>query len=253
MLNENNIAICISGLARDGYEVALKNIRKVFPYDTFYLHWDGYGKINVPNCVYVSEPEYDYHSTLDTITKPNCKIWDKVNRLPNPPNDPGGKMWWKPDYYNRTKGASKQLLAHYYLLNTLPENYNIIIRVRYDLIVSSKVDFKPYLNMVQKGVSVGFAGSRPNIYGPDTKLTPHINCNCNKCSNWYIWDHMYFHPRDKFKNVEKLYKEKNLLGAEWGLYQILCHQWHNKDFLNVDGGTCLIKHCITPKEEWINL
>lgn len=253
MLNENEIAVCVSGLARDGYEAALKNINKVFPYDTFYLHWEGYGKINVPNCLYVMEPEYNYHSTLDTTTKPNCKIWTRINRPPNPPNDAGGKMWWKPDYYNRTKGASKQLLAHYYLLKTLPEKYKTIIRIRYDLLVSTKVNFTPYLEMAQNGISIGFAGSTPNIYGPNTNLIPHLNCSCNICSGWYMWDNMYFHQRHKFQNVEKLHKERNLLGAEWGLYQVLCHQWNDNNFLNVWGGVAVVRYCIAPKETWINL
>jgi hypothetical protein len=167
MLKESEIAVCISGLARDGYETALKNVYKVFPYDTFYLHWDGYGNLNLPNCLYVKEPEYDYHSTLDTKIKPDCKIWEGVNRKPNLlNNDRGGKMWWKPNYYNHTKGGSKQLLGHYYLINSLPEKYKLIIRIRYDLIVSTKVNFTPYLEMAQDGTTVGFAGSRPGMYGP---------------------------------------------------------------------------------------
>ena len=55
MINKEEIAVCISGLARENYKFALKNIHKVFPYDTFYMHWDRGENINVPNCLYVKE------------------------------------------------------------------------------------------------------------------------------------------------------------------------------------------------------
>ncbi len=253
MLDESKIAICISGLFRKGCDTSLKNIYKALPYDTFYLHWEGYDKPNVPNCVFVPEPKYDYHCTLDTKTKPDCKIYRSAYRPPNPPHDRGGKMWWKPNYYNNTKECSKQLLAHYYLLNTLPEKYETIVRIRYDLLVSTKVDFRPYLELAQNGVCVGFAGSYQGMRGPEQKLTPHINCNCNNCSSWYMWDNMYFHPRHKFKNVQKFHDEKNLLGAEWGLYQVLCDQWKDRNFLNVWGGVAVLRYLSSLPEEWINL
>ena len=164
MLKEDQIAVCISGLAREGYEFALKNVNKVFPYDTFYFHWKGRGELNIPNCLYVDEPEYDYHSVLDTIIKPKCKLWDKVVRRPESNQDKGGKMWWKPQYYDRTKYLSKQLLSHFYLLKSIPDKYKTIIRIRYDLLVSTKVDFKPYLEMAQNGMTVGFSGSKPGMY-----------------------------------------------------------------------------------------
>jgi hypothetical protein len=252
MLREHEIAVCISGIVKDDYETAMKNINKVFPYDTFFLTWKGREKPNVPNCLYVDEPIYDYHCIIDTSTKPDCKLWDKCAKLPTP-TDRGGKIWWKPNYYNYVKECSKQHLAHYYLISSLPEKYKTIIRIRYDLIVSTKVDFKPYIEMAQNGTTVGFVGSRPGMYNPDIELIEHRSCNCNMCSSWSIWDNMYFHKRDKFKNVDKLHEKKNLLGSEWGLYQILCHQWGNKDFLNVWGGNVLIRYCSAPSHEWINL
>jgi hypothetical protein len=253
MLREDEIAVCVSGLAREGYETALKNIHKVFPYDTFYMHWAGYNKPNVPNCLFVEEPTIDYHSVQETKIKPDCSIWRSINRLPAHPNDRGGKLWWKPNYYENTRGVVKQLLAHYYLINTLPEKYKTIIRIRYDLIVSTKVDFKPLLELAQNGTTVGFAQDHPNIYGPEPFLRIHKPFDCKRCTGWHLLDHMYFHTRSKFANVQKLYDEKNLLGAEWGLYQILCHQWGNSEYINVDGGTCLIRYSTAPKETWVNL
>jgi hypothetical protein len=55
MINKEEIAVCISGLARENYKFALKNIHKVFPFDTFYMHWDRGENIGVPNCLYFKE------------------------------------------------------------------------------------------------------------------------------------------------------------------------------------------------------
>jgi len=59
-----------------------------------------------------------------------------------------------------------------------------------------------------------------------------------------------FHSRHRLKNVEELHKQKDLLGAEWGWYQVLHHQWGDKDFFNVQGGETLVKCCISPRETW---
>jgi hypothetical protein len=253
MIKRDEIAVCINGLARENYEAALKNIHKVFPYDTFYMHWSGRQKPNVPDCLYMDEPTYDYHNILETKTKPDCTIWQKYTRKPEPPQGRGGKIHWKPGLWQATKDNSKQILSHYHLVNTLPKQYKTIIRIRYDLIVSTRVDFTPYIEMAQEGLVVGFGGSRGGLYGPPPFLTRHSHYDCRRCTGWYIWDHMFFHPRDRLKNVEKLYKEKDLLGAEWGLYQVLCHQWGDKNYINVDGGTVLTKHCTAPQEEWSKL
>ena len=243
MIRKEEIAVCINGLARDNYEHALKNTHKMFPYDTFYMHWSNRQKPNVPNCLYVDEPVYDYHNILETKTKPDCPLWRKYKE----------KLKRKPGLWQTTKDNSKQILSHYYLVNSLPARYKTIIRLRYDLIVSTRVDFTPYMEMAQEGLVVGFGGSKVGLNVPPPFLSRHSHHDCRRCTGWMIWDHMFFHPRDRLKNVEKLYKERDLLGAEFGLYQVLCHQWGDKNYINVEGGTILTKHCTAPREEWSKL
>ena len=46
-------------------------------------------------------------------------------------------------------------------------------------------------------------------------------------------------------NYLKLFQNKNLLGAEWGWYQVLCyHQYslNDNNFMNVEGGNVLTTH-----------
>ena len=42
MINKDEIAVCYSGLARPGYEESIEIAKRVFPFDTFYMHWKGY-------------------------------------------------------------------------------------------------------------------------------------------------------------------------------------------------------------------
>ena len=123
------IAVCVSGLARSGYKKAIQIAQEVFPYDFFYMQWKGYDQPEVANCQFFDEPIYDYHNLLETKYKPDCHIWRRYTR----PNT--GKIFRKPGLLEKTKHNSKQTLAHYWLMKTLPEKYTTIIKLRYDTLV----------------------------------------------------------------------------------------------------------------------
>lgn len=230
------IAVCVSGLARPGYEKAMEVARQVFPYDFFYMQWKGYPKPDVPDCRFFDEPDYDYHNLTDTQYKPDCDIWRRYTHRPN------GKIFRKTGLLEKTKHNSKQILAHYWLVNSIPEKYTTIIKLRYDTIVSTVIDFKPFIEKAQKGNNIGIAGSRPGV-DVNTPLKVHSYKDCRRCTGPYLWDHLIFHAREKLKNVEKLFKQKNLLGAEWGWHQVLCHQWNeDKNYINIEGGNVLTAH-----------
>ena len=44
-------------------------------------------------------------------------------------------------------------------------------------------------------------------------------------------------------------KEKKLLGAEWGWYQLLIHQWDDVKYKNIAGGESLLK-CTRQPYQW---
>ena len=223
------IAVCVSGLAREGYQQALEIAKKVFPYDFFYMQWKNYPKPDVPNCFLADEPVYNYHNLLDTKTKPNCPTWRRYTKKPN------GKIFRKQGLLQKTKHNSKQIIAHYYLVKSLPSKYKTIIKLRYDTILSTKVNFAPFIERAQNGEVIGFSGS---VLGK--KVDDPLRELGKK--EWYLLDHLIFHPREKLQNVDKLFEDKNLLGAEWGWYQVLCHQWNDDNFMNVDGGNVLVTH-----------
>ena len=233
MIHAGEIAVCVSGLAREGYKEAIEIAQKVFPFKFFYMQWKGYPEPEVPDCEYFNEPQYDYHNLTDTQYKPDCDIWRRYA------SHKQAKIFRKPGAWEKTKHNSKQTLAHYWLTNTIPEQYKTIIKLRYDTLMSTKVDFMPLLEQAQQGKVVGIWASTE----VDNPLQIHKYKDCKRCPGPFLWDHLIFHPREKLKNVEKLFHEKNLLGAEWGWHQVLCHQWEeDNNYINAIGGNILTAH-----------
>ena len=251
MIKQDEIAVCISGLATKDYEIAIKIAKKVFPFDIFYMHWNNRQRPSIDDCKYFDEPIFDYHCMTETTTQPECPIFKKITRKPTGPNT-GGKIYRRKELFNHSRDGAKQILGHYYLVNSLPEKYRTIIRLRYDTLVSNKINYETYLEKAQQGYTIGFNARNTKNYGPPHVLKQHGPQDCDRCC-WEVWDHMIFHPRDRLKNVEKLFKQKNLLGMEWGWYQVLCHQWGDNKFMNIEGGETLIKECFAPQEEWYSL
>jgi hypothetical protein len=229
------IAVCVSGLARDGYQEAIETAKKTFPYDFFFAHWKGRPVPSVDNCLLVDEPEYGYHNLLETTIKPKCNIWKRYTKRPN------GKIFRKPDLMAKTKDHSKQILIHQTLVDSLDKKYDTIIRVRYDTIFSLKQDFSELVKLGLGGTIIGLAGSMPGA-DLDAQIKIHKHNDCRRCQGWYLWDHMIIHPRHKLKNSYNFFHKNNLLGAEWGWYQVLCHQWKDDNYVNAEGGNVLLKH-----------
>jgi len=251
MIKAEEVAVCFSGLARAEHEWVIERTKNILPYDTFFSTWEGYDMPkNATGCELFPEPTYDYHNLVETKTKPDCSLWRKYTRTPTP-GDRGGKIWWKKNLLAQTKSNSKQILGHSFLVNTLPEKYKVIIRMRYDAILSSKADYSKYIQHVQDtGHSVGFDALDGFKEGPAHELKEHKNLDCRRCTGWYLWDHVLFHSRHRLKNVQEFHDNKDLLGAEWGWYQILHHQWRDKNFINVEGGETLVKYCTSSRETW---
>jgi hypothetical protein len=251
VIKADEVAVCFSGLPREEHEWVIKRTKKILPYDTFFATWKGRELPNgVDNCLQFDEPEYGYHNLIDTKTKPDCTLWAKYTRKPTPGHR-GGKIWWKPNLLNQTKSNSKQILGHYYLVNSLLDKYKVIVKMRYDVILSSKSDYSKYIQKVQdENCSIGFDAGGGENYGPQHELNEHSNGDCRRCTGWYLWDHVLIHQRHRLKNVDKMFENKDLLGAEWGWHQVLHHQWNDKNYQNVQGGETLVKCCTAPREVW---
>lgn len=247
------IAVCVSGISSfiPEYEKVIKLQRKVFPnYDFFFQQWDQYPKPNVPNCLYTPEPKWNYHVMEDVKVKPNCPIFKKITKKPGYSTDvsggryklhDGGKMYRRQQLYEQFKHSANQHIAHAHLVASLPEKYKTIIRLRFDTLVSTKVDYSQYIKMAEEGWVIGFDGGREKGDNPGPIHTlKEMAINAPRCE-WRIWDHMQFHPRDRLKNVLEMKQKQELNGSEWGWYQIFVHQSGDTKYKNIFGGESITK------------
>lgn len=238
------IAVCVSGITSriPEYKKVVELQKKVFNgYDFFFQQWKDYPEPDVPNCLYTDEPTWDYHCILETKVKPDCDIFRRYTK-------PGGKID-KKGLKKQFTFSANQIISHAHLVDSLPNEYTHIIKTRFDTLVSTRVDFQPYIEMLKQGWNVGFYTGGKSNPTPEHSLTEydHTGPRCK----WRLFDHLLFHPRDRLQNVLKLKKEKNLLGAEWGWYQLLVDQWGDLKYKNVVGGESLIK-CTKQPLQWEN-
>ena len=234
------IAICVSGLIGKNYKTVIERIKKIFPYPIFFQTWNDRELPEVENLYTFDEPIFDYHPMLD-VEQPPCAIFGhlvkktgKIRRLKR---------------QQQTMTSATQILGHSALVSAIPEKYTTIIRLRYDSIVSSKVDFSKYIELARQGKVIGFGNFASEKHSwelaePLTELKEYTHKSTPR-SHYNIWDNMIFHPRDRMANAYRLYEDKKLIGMEWGWFQVLCDQWGDFDYINVNGGVILEKLCTT--------
>jgi len=221
------IAICISGIARGNVKQHVGRLEKAFPgVDMFFSTWEEHkNKISENyNATYHPEPALHYNPWCECIVDPNSAKYRA----------------YKKDFINKTGlglqkkllNATKQLLAHAYQLDRdIPEEYDMIVRTRWDTVVSDKVDFTKYLEKsYNENIAIGFAirGGRW-IKLDEFRDVEHVyitdDTDVSWSRDWHLWinDNMIFHPRGIYDTslVYKLHEEKKLWPAEYGWYQIL--------------------------------
>ena len=238
------IAICMSGLYRGNLDRNLPLFKKHFPTaDFFFSTWEGREGPPVDNVYYHPEPQTHYHPVIDTVKEcdaPKFKCYKAEGR-----NGTGQRN------YNRTIHHAKQLVAHAYLLNEIPDDYDMILRTRYDTVLSPEVDFTPWLEIsYNEGRAIGF-GNR-NIRHPNFNILTRIpeiypadiaDKSISHDWGWFIMDPLIFHRRDMFdtNEVVKMYNDKELWAAEWGWYQILSKPYGD-NHISVYGGAQIEKY-----------
>jgi len=223
-------AICISGLARSrNFNKNLRCLKAAFPdIPMFFSTWEetknelseAHGK----GTNYYPEPEIHYNPWTECVIDnphPKYRVY-KDNFIKQGEFMPArGKLL----------NATKQLIAHAYQIADLPEEYDMIIRTRWDTVVSDKLDFTSYLEQsYNEKMAIGFAirGDR-HIRLDKFKDIDHVyiqeDTDHKWSRDWSYWinDNMIFHRRDMYDCdlVHKLHKEKRLWPAEYGWYQLL--------------------------------
>jgi len=220
------IAVCLSGICRGNVKRNLEHMRHQFNYDYFFATWKGREKdieVSLPGEKYFTavEPKMHYHPIIDVpnLLSPKLKAYMEAFK--------SGQ--YKKNMIDRTLNHTKQILAHAFLLEKIPNEYDMIIRARYDTFISKQVNLHKFIDeSYTKKQAIGF-GTRNSRHSNflEIKEIPQLYPDGKKKISqdwgWYIMDPIIMHRRDMFNLdlVWKLHNEKKLLPAENGWYQIL--------------------------------
>lgn len=203
------VAVCFSGKTYPDSGDLVRLMHKRFPtWDFFYGTWEGCESPFPEETMYWPEPEIDYHPCLDIDLKefPFTKL---VNLRKNPRFP-----------FHKAAHQTKQIIAHSYMIDNLPEEYDMVIRCRWDL---HFYDPKLILeNFVDKSYNENKAiGFSKKLGGGD--LWSAKGTNRHHWWDGFLMDLMIIHPRNLFdkEKMWELHNTKRLCFAEFGWYQVL--------------------------------
>lgn len=231
------IALCVSGVARGSAEKNIEALRKQFPTaDLYTATWRGY-EDNYPVDFVFDEPEITYNCVLDVINYPDAS---SIRREKAAGRDSyisvehDGERWHKiiPHW-------TKQILIHDYLLTKIPK-YDIIIRSRFDVIISDKIDWEQWVKKSwDEQVAIGF---NTRVFQYHDKM--HEIRDLYPAEAFLIHDALLIHPMDIWDSdyVQELHNTKQLKGAESGWFQVLSEHPYNYFHYSYHGGVLIEKY-----------
>lgn len=216
------IALLITGQYRPKVthaEKLIPTMMEIFNCPVFFHTWnDNVTKIPIEyhdRLVYCKEPETNYHPISDIEWVGKHGKWKEYKT--------------KNLLYDKTKYHHLQILAYADLLSKVPDDFDVLVKTRWDMLVSNKVNFKPYIEKAYEEGPVGFMtrGGRKHDLDELIEL-PKEDTNQEiqfQMDDWYgfLPDHIIMHRREHFDIdlVKKLHREKNLAAAEFGWYQVM--------------------------------
>lgn len=241
------LAVCVSGICRGKVQRNLDNMKYHFPdADYFFATWKGKEKDalqhGIKDFYSFAEPEMNYHPIKDVDGPPAPKLMIQKKKCQT---GEYGNQW-----QDKTSHHTKQILIHDMLLNQIPKDYDMIVRIRFDTWLSRQVDFSEYLEKsYKKSIAVGFGTRTTRHKNMDQlaevlKIYPnYTDFSISQDWGWYLMDPMIFHPRSMWDSslVNKLHTEKQLAAAEFGWYQILSEPFGD-NHTSIYGGAQIEKY-----------
>lgn len=213
-------ALCLSGRWNEFCDQKwIERTQKLIPHDRMFTGtWTG--QQFLAN-YYFDEPTNEYHPVFDTEP-----YYDGASHLRRHEFPKIIKAYEEEGIrHDQLKMAyssanwHKQLLIHNEMMKSIPPEYDMIIRTRFDVIVSDAIPWDELLQRSHEDmIPIGF--NCMNYYGT------HGYNELKEMGNetiYYINDALIMHPRDCWNTdlVDSLYKNKQLKSAEEGWYQIL--------------------------------
>ncbi len=217
------VAVCVSGAFNsvNGKDGIIKNNtihKSLFPdADFYYATWDIF-KLEFENvfpnekCKYFSEVNMHYHPYVDIDKKDHCSThYEKTTNWVKK----GGK-----ERIDWTSHHTKQILIHAWLIDEIKNNYDVIVRTRFDAYIFKEAKFSGYLEDT-------FKNNRANCFGAtkQSKFDMLMEFDPVKHSrfNYWLLDQLIIHNSNvvDIEHVNLLHEEKKLHAAEYGWYQAL--------------------------------
>jgi hypothetical protein len=243
------IAIGISGLYRNNVggngvrrrpvsvSSNLLEMKNKFKADMYYHTWDTeLNKIPLEyrsgNFFTTPEPIMEYHPIFD----------------PKPTRSP------KHHWYRRTKTdgdktlhGNKQIIGYSNLFDKIPNDYDLYIRTRWDCSINPNFDFESWYDVALNEGPVGFMIRTSGLNKYDFRNTKgHMvpkTEDINQHTDWFeqLADNLIIHTREQLDTslVYDLHEQRQLLGAEWGWWQVMSKPYGGTIHTSVYGGVNL--------------
>ena len=215
------IAVAINGLYRPHVQPDPRKchwkLQTAFPTADFFYHtWEQYEQ-DIPldfrhKLEMCPEPKMDYHGISGHKEQSKHGKWQPYVE--------------KRFHYEKHKGSHKQILGFSDLFTKIPEEYDIIVRARWDTHINTKINWDEYAERAYNEGPLGFM-VRPTRGAQMTDRTvTEIPKDITDTRNdwfWYLPDVLMILHRKWFdpKIVWDLHERKALWGAEWGWFQVL--------------------------------
>ncbi|MGV7234725.1 MAG: hypothetical protein ACQ9ET_00560 [Nitrosomonadaceae bacterium] len=132
--------------------------------------------------------------------------------------------------------ATKQILIHTWLADTIRKDYDIIVRARFDGFISQQADFAPHIRDTFENHRVnGFTATRPSLFNV---LRP-IDRKSSARHNFWVMDNLIIHNADAINvdYVNSLHEQERLHASEYGWYQTLSMP-HGSNHQGYSGWVC---------------
>lgn len=229
------VAVCVSGACVTGNPKGDivrndKMRRATFPgADFYYATWESYRPVFeklFPNehCEYFPEPEIPYHPYMIEKTNHISPFYEATVQWIKK----GGKqrLEW-------SKHHTKQILIHAWLLDTIKDEYDVIVRTRFDGFISKNASFEKYLEDT-------YVNNRANCFSATKQQKfdelNEFDSSVGKKHNNIHCDQLIIHPADAIDidTVNLLHEKKLLHAAEFGWYQVISMP-HGSRHRNHDG------------------
>ena len=214
------IALCVSGRWNDACDQKwINRTQQLIPHDRMFTGtWTGQQLLAN---YYFYEPENEYHPIIDVQPYPantselRHREFQKIIRLVASGDKTLDPKLVKQAYHSAN--WHKQILMHNEMMKSIPEEYDMVIRTRFDVVVSEVI---PWQELIEESYEDMFAIGFNTMHW--SGMYGHNELKEFE-EKFFLSDALIMHPREIWDTdlVDRLYKDKELKSAEEGWYQIL--------------------------------